>query len=78
MSEAEPGLEDDDVDEIDEVADVVSDEPVAPVALRLVGEDGPQRDDGAVVHVGQHHHEQPRHVQLTWTQVNLKTACLNT
>jgi len=60
--ELQPGLKDEDVQQIDEVAEVVHEQPAVDVCRRLVGESPADGDQPAVPVPGDDNEEQPQHV----------------
>lgn len=59
-------LEHGDVQEVDEVAQVIHEEPEVDVVCPLVREGPAHRDQPAVPVPGQHHKEQPQDVHEVW------------
>lgn len=68
LNELQPGLKDEDVQQINEVAEVVHQQPVVDVCWSLVGESPADRDQPAVPVPGHDNEEQPQHIHQICTQ----------
>lgn len=68
LHELQPGLKDEDVQQVDEVTQVVHQQPAVDVCCSLVGESPADRDQPAVPVPGHDNEEQPQHVHQICTQ----------
>lgn len=64
------GLKNDDVQQVDEVAEVVHEQPEVDVGWRLVGEGPADGDQPAVPVPGQDNEEEPQHIHQVCAQGN--------
>lgn len=68
LHELQPGLKDEDVQQINEVTEVIHQQPVVDVCWSLVGESPADRDQPAIPVPGHDNEEQPQHVHQICTQ----------
>lgn len=68
LHELQPGLKDEDVQQVNEVTQVVHQQPVVDVCCSLVGESPADRDQPAVPVPGHDNEEQPQHVHQICAQ----------